>query len=1164
MCDKIADGLKREKRKVMKKIVIFITLILALIMCITSCNKKQNTDQNSEHTHEFSEWFITQNATCSNDGVQVRYCACGEKQNETVPKLSHKVVIDAVVDPTCTKIGLTEGKHCSECNEILVVQNIVDALGHTETAATIENNVAPSCTVAGSYNSVIYCSACGDELSRTLVVIPALGHTAAVDEAISPTCTKNGLTEGKHCSVCSETLIAQQEVPKTAHTYDDKYDESCNKCGFIRDAECAHTETEVIKGFDSTCTYTGLSDGTKCVKCEEILIPQTEIPTKEHTKSEAVKEGWINPTCTIAGSYDSVIYCTFCRYELSRDTITVDATGHTEAETVIENKIEATCTAEGSYDSVIYCLYCEIELSRETITVKKVDHDYVDGYCKGCFDPKPSEGLTYKLNSDGVSYSVTGIGTCTDTDIIIPDTYENLPVITISQQAFKKCSNLVSITIPDSVTSIWNSAFEGCLSLASIIVDGDNAQFESIDGNLYTKYGKTLIQYAIGKTDSSFTIPDGVTSISGGAFEGCSNLTSVTIADSVKTIGSMAFEGCSNITNVYISDIATWCGISFNDFSSNPLRYAKNLYLIGDGEAKLASNIVIPDGIVKINNFAFYGCTSITDVTIGNDVTSIGNYAFLYCSSLAHITIPESVKTIGYEAFEFCSSLTIITIPNSVTSIGNGTFNGCSSLTTITIPNSVTSIGGGAFERCSSLVSINIPDRVTSIGSSTFKGCSNLTSITIPDRVTSIGTSAFLGCKSLTSITIPDSVITIDKEAFRDCTRLEYVSFGEKSRLTTIGTSAFSFCKLTNIVIPNSVTIISDYAFYVCHGLKSVTIGNSVTNIGEYAFSDCQKLTNVNIPDSVISIGSYAFGSCSSLTNISLGKGIESISSNAFYSCSSLYAIYDNSSLNLEIGSKDNGYVAYHAIVIINNGVATYSRENCILTDDYFLFQYSTYKGTYYYELIAYCGNEETVTLPKSINDFKYTIFYMQGLINVIIPDNITSINDNAFTGCYSLTNITIPNSVTSIGNYAFRNCLSITNITIPDTVTSIGSYAFMGCSSLVSINIPENVTSIGDSTFEGCSDLVNINIPYNVSSIGTSAFERCSSLVSINIPNSVTSIGDDAFYGCVNLESINYDGTIDKWDSIEKGSSWNSATGNYTIYCTDGEIAKDGTVTYY
>ena len=221
----------------------------------------------------------------------------------------------------------------------------------------------------------------------------------------------------------------------------------------------------------------------------------------------------------------------------------------------------------------------------------------------------------------------------------------------------------------------------------------------------------------------------GVTSIGGGAFRNCSNLSSITIPDGVTSIGEYAFSGCP-----------------------------------------ILSSITIPDGVTSIGEYTFDSCSSLSSITIPDGVTSIGGGAFSYCSILSSITIPDGVTSIGEYTFDSCYSLSSITIPDSVTSIGSGAFSACYSLSSITIPNGVTSIGDEAFRGCYSLSSITIPNGVTSIGDAAFRGCFGISSIIIPDGVTSIGVGAFFGCYGIAHLyflpTTPPSVS--NSNAFSD------------------------------------------------------------------------------------------------------------------------------------------------------------------------------------------------------------------------------------------------------------------------------------------------------------------------------------------------------------------------------------------------------------
>ena len=279
-------------------------------------------------------------------------------------------------------------------------------------------------------------------------------------------------------------------------------------------------------------------------------------------------------------------------------------------------------------------------------------------------------------------------------NIVIPETvlYRGVTcsVTSIGDYAFYYCTGLTSVTIGNSVTSIGSCAFYHCAGLTSV------------------------------------TIGNSVTSIGDEAFCQCYDLTSVTIPNSVTSMGSGAFRDCNGLQKVIVKDIAAWCGISFSDIHSNPLLCAKHLYCDEN--------------------------TEITELIIPNSVTSIGDYAFCQCTDLTSVTIPNSVTSIGSSAFRACTGLTSVTIGNSVTSIGNLAFGDCVGLTSVTIPNSVTSIGDEAFDYCIGLTSVTIGNSVTSIGYEAFS-CTGLTSVTIPNSVTSIGNGAFYHCSGLTSVT---------------------------------------------------------------------------------------------------------------------------------------------------------------------------------------------------------------------------------------------------------------------------------------------------------------------------------------------------------------------------------------------------------------------------
>jgi len=694
------------------------------------------------------------------------------------------------------------------------------------------------------------------------------------------------------------------------------------------------------------------------------------------------------------------------------------------------------------------------------------------------------------------------------------------------------------VVIEDGITELDWFAFSQNENIESLIIPG------SVE---------IAVGFANCKNLKSITLAEGIKIIEEYAFTECA-IEKIVIPDSVTYIGSSAFAMCENLKEIEYNGILERCG-SFvfedtpwleNKQKEYPLVILSNT-LVDASEAM--GEVVVPNGITLIGDYAFFKNESVTSVIMPEGIKSIGwrafndvallkkltfkgsietiaNEAFIGCDSLTEIVFPEGMVSIGYEAFAVCNSLEKVVFPESLKELGVRAFLGCDKLIDVVIPESFTGFGGDDFagtawleakKKENPIVVVNgvlidatgvegslvIPEGVTHIASYACYESKYITDVIIPEGVTHIDSCAFSGCHLLASVTVPESVSYIDEHTAFGAYKKPIVIYGKK------GSYAEKYVK--NYYLEGELTFepVFDYTWrlerdtVIISGtgkleegawrnavFKNVIIEEGIKEIGAFAFSNCEKLESVVIPSTVKTV--IGFDGCKNLRSVTFTKGIEFIDECAFERCTALEKIVIPDSV------KSIELWAFAGCAAL---------EEVVLEGAIHGINAGAFEGTPWLEKSQ--KDNPIVILGNVLVDAS------KATGEVIVPEGVEVIGEFAFSGNgedTGVTSVVLPKSLKAISWRAFYGNDTLEKVTFLGSVETIDTDAFVDCDSLKEIVFPEGLVSIGTEAFLGCGSLERVVFPRSLKTIGTRAFEQCMSLKEIIIPEDITGFDGHAF----------------------------------------------------
>ena len=767
-----------------------------------------------------------------------------------------------------------------------------------------------------------------------------------------------------------------------------------------------------------------------------------------------------------------------------------------------------------------------------------------------CFYPPPRilaqsfefQGINYEIsNNENKTCAVTGYTTIPE-NLVIPAevTYEdeNYAVTEIAGYAFSSCGSLKSCIIPAKVTELGEDVFGGCWRLAKVLYpstlepefgysnpltvsyDPENGMTVDSHGCAYTDNGETLIFVPVGDV-GDLIIPEGVRTITSTAFRGC-EIKALTLPSTLETIEGDAFMfgydsstddylamGCS-IERVNFVDWSKWyANAKLGNLNSNPYRecgaYAGGIQIV---------NPPMPDGLTEIGDYVNVGITFDGEIIFPSTLRKIGAYAFSGQKDLYYVEFPDGLEEIGAHAFDGCETLTFESLPSTLTSIGAYAFNGCASQTAIVLPEKLTDLGEGAFSNMTSLKKAVLFSKLTEVPDKLCYECNKLESVYLPKMATSIGFQAFADT-ALDEVILPQVIETIDdfafaKESERGAGALSKISFPES--LQEIGEGAFMSQKFRILEFNEGLKTIGYAAFANNNNLTTIKFPSTLESIGQNAFSTSyydKKTTRVILPSTMTELGSGAFSN-NAVGEFETGDGLTTIE---------VWSLGRPQILTIGSGVKSiaDGALDFSEMKVFRMkcktppSVATAFNVTDEQIDKLAFIVPDGAKTAYernprwkVFNIVEESESDVTVYV-----DGTFSIAEEVRMQSGIMPSLVTKLR---VTGTLADSDWRLINE--NMVSLISLDLSGISNTEIPDG-------AFENKDLLAEIILPSQLTKIGNSAFSGCSLLDTPELPETLEYIGGYAFRGCQRLSISVLPDALEFMGYGSFQGCTSLRSI-------------------------------------------